>query len=116
MGSKLCNHPDVDKIGFTGSTEIGQLLRRSSAGSGKKISLELGGKSPVVIFEDSDIDSTVEGVVDAIWFNQGQVCSAGSRLLIQESIFDKVVEKVSRHREAERQREREEMRRRRQER
>ena len=67
------------------------MLRRATAGTGKKLSLELGGKSPVIIFDDVDLDAAVEGVVDAIWFNQGQVCSAGSRLLIQETIFDQVI-------------------------
>jgi len=94
MGSKIAAHPDVDKVGFTGSTEIGQLLRRLTAGTGKKISLELGGKSPVIVYDSCDIDAAVEGVVDAIWFNQGQVCSAGSRLLVQENIYDKVVKKI----------------------
>ena len=91
FGSALAGHPDVDKVAFTGSTYIGQVLRRATAGSGKKLSLELGGKSPVIIFDDVDLDAAVEGVVDAIWFNQGQVCSAGSRLLIQETIFDEVI-------------------------
>jgi len=94
MGSMLATHDDVDKVAFTGSTEIGQLLRRVTAGSGKKISLELGGKSPVIVFESADLDSAVEGIVDAIWFNQGQVCSAGSRLLIQETVFDKLIAKL----------------------
>eukprot|EP00043_Microstomoeca_roanoka_P020821 m.254135 g.254135 ORF g.254135 m.254135 type:complete len:897 (-) comp17725_c0_seq1:268-2958(-) len=94
MGSKLAAHPLVDKVGFTGSTGVGRLLRRLTAGSGKKISLELGGKSPIVVFDDADIDGTIEGVVDAIFFNQGQVCSAGSRLIIQETIYDKFVEKL----------------------
>ncbi|XP_060065469.1 aldehyde dehydrogenase family 16 member A1-like isoform X1 [Ylistrum balloti] len=94
MGSQLADHEDVDKVAFTGSTGVGQTLRRLVAGSGKKLSLELGGKSPVVVFESADLDSTVEGVVDAIWFNQGQVCSAGSRLLVQESIHDKMVAKL----------------------
>jgi aldehyde dehydrogenase (NAD+) len=94
MGSMIAAHPDVDKVGFTGSTEIGQLLRKLTAGTGKKISLELGGKSPVIVYDTADLDATVEGVVDAIWFNQGQVCSAGSRLLLQENIYDKVVSKI----------------------
>lgn len=94
MGSKLASHPQVDKIGFTGSTQIGQLLRRATAGTGKKLSLELGGKSPMVAFDSCDVDSLVESVVDAIWFNQGQVCSAGSRLLVQETIYDEVVYKI----------------------
>jgi len=94
MGSKLAEHPDVDKVGFTGSTSVGQKLRHLTAGTGKKISLELGGKSPFIVFENSDLDSAVEGVVDAIWFNQGQVCSAGSRALVHESIYAKFVAKV----------------------
>ncbi|KAL5009729.1 hypothetical protein ScPMuIL_012034 [Solemya velum] len=94
MGSVLAAHPDVDKVGFTGSTEIGQLLRRLIAGSGKKLSLELGGKSPVVVYDSADLDSVVEGLVDAIWFNQGQVCSAGSKLLVQETVHDKLVAKL----------------------
>lgn len=89
IGSCLAVHPDVDKVAFTGSTEIGQVLRRATSGSGKKLSLELGGKSPILIFDSADLDSAVEGVVDAIWFNQGQVCSAGSRILVQENIAPK---------------------------
>ena len=79
-------HPGVDKIAFTGSTEVGRIIREATAGTGKKLSLELGGKSPFIVFDDADLDSVVEGVVDAIWFNQGQVCCAGSRLLVQEGI------------------------------
>ena len=86
FGTILAKHIDVDKVAFTGSTYIGQVLRRETAGSGKKLSLELGGKSPVIIFDDCDLDSAIEGIVDAIWFNQGQVCSAGSRLLIQDRV------------------------------
>lgn len=94
MGSSLAEHAGVDKVAFTGSTGVGQLLRRSTAGSGKKLSLELGGKSPVVVFDSADLDSVVEGVVDAIWFNQGQVCSAGSRLLVQEGVQQRLVHKI----------------------
>jgi len=93
-GSALVNHPGVDKIAFTGSTEVGRSIRKATAGTGKKISLELGGKSPFIVFEDADIDSVVEGVVDAIWFNQGQVCCAGSRLLVQESIAERLYTKI----------------------
>lgn len=93
-GAALVNHPNIHKIAFTGSTEVGKIIRKSTAGSGKKLSLELGGKSPFIVFEDADLDSVVEGVVDAIWFNQGQVCCAGSRLLVQESIADKLYEKI----------------------
>jgi aldehyde dehydrogenase (NAD+) len=85
-GSALVDHPGVDKIAFTGSTDVGRIIRTATAGSGKKLSLELGGKSPFMVFEGADLDSVVEGVVDAIWFNQGQVCCAGSRILVQEAL------------------------------
>ena len=88
-GELIVRHKDVQKIAFTGSTEVGRMIRRETAGTGKKLSLELGGKSPFIVFEDADLDGAVEGVVDAIWFNQGQVCCAGSRLLLQESIAGK---------------------------
>ncbi len=93
-GSMIVEHPDVDKIAFTGSTDVGRILRRQTAGSGKKMSLELGGKSPVIVFEDADLDAAVEGVVDAIWFNQGQVCCAGSRLIVQENVAEKFIQKL----------------------
>src|SRR5580700_10104308 len=93
-GEALVKHPDVDKIAFTGSTEVGRAIRAATATSHKKLSLELGGKSPFIVFEDADLDSTVEGLVDGIWFNQGQVCCAGSRLLMQESIAEPLLEKV----------------------
>jgi aldehyde dehydrogenase (NAD+) len=93
-GEALVEHPGVAKIAFTGSTEVGRIIRQKTAGSGKKLSLELGGKSPFVVFDDADLDSVVEGVVDAIWFNQGQVCCAGSRLLIQESIAETMYAKL----------------------
>jgi len=93
-GSMLVEHPDVDKIAFTGSTDVGRILRRQTAGSGKKLSLELGGKSPFVVFEDADLDGAIEGVVDAIWFNQGQVCCAGSRLIVQENVAAKFIQKL----------------------
>ncbi len=93
-GAALVNHPKVDKIAFTGSTEVGKIIRKATAGSGKKLSLELGGKSPFVVFEDADLDGVVEGVVDAIWFNQGQVCCAGSRLLVQEGIAETLYAKL----------------------
>ncbi|MBE0412678.1 aldehyde dehydrogenase family protein [Yoonia sp.] len=85
---------DVDKIAFTGSTEVGRKIREATAGSGKALSLELGGKSPYIVCDDADIDSAVEGLVDAIWFNQGQVCCAGSRLLVQEGISDRFYTKL----------------------
>lgn len=84
-GSALVTNGDVDKIAFTGSTEVGRLIRQQTAGSGKALTLELGGKSPFVVFADADLDAAVEGVVDAIWFNQGQVCCAGSRILVDEA-------------------------------
>lgn len=93
-GELVVASPGVDKIAFTGSTEVGRIIRRATAGSGKKLSLELGGKSPFVVFDDADLDSVVEGVVDAIWFNQGQVCCAGSRLLVQESVEEKLLAKI----------------------
>jgi len=93
-GAALVEHPDVKKIAFTGSTEVGRILRKATAGTGKKLTLELGGKSPFIVFDDSDLDSAVEGLVDAIWFNQGQVCCAGSRLLVQESVADILIEKI----------------------
>ncbi|HEX9218466.1 MAG TPA: aldehyde dehydrogenase family protein, partial [Gemmatimonadales bacterium] len=93
-GKFLVEHPDVQKIAFTGSTEVGRIIRKATAGSGKKLTLELGGKSPFIVFDDADLDSVVEGVVDAIWFNQGQVCCAGSRLLVQEGIADRLTQKL----------------------
>jgi aldehyde dehydrogenase (NAD+) len=93
MGMALVN-ADVDKIAFTGSTDVGRTLRKATAGTLKKISLELGGKSPFIVFDDADLDSAVEGVVDAIWFNQGQVCCAGSRLLVQEGVAEKMYAKL----------------------
>jgi aldehyde dehydrogenase (NAD+) len=93
-GTLIVEHDDVDKIAFTGSTGVGRLIREKTAGSGKHLTLELGGKSPFIVFEDADLDSAVEGVVDAIWFNQGQVCCAGSRLLLQEGIYDKFIGKL----------------------
>jgi len=93
-GAALTQHPEVGKLAFTGSTEVGRILRKATAGTGKKLTLELGGKSPFIVFEDSDLDSAVEGLVDAIWFNQGQVCCAGSRLLVQESVADRLHRKI----------------------
>ena len=93
-GAAIVNHPGVDKIAFTGSTEVGRIIRKATAGSGKKLSLELGGKSPFIVYDDADLDSVVEGVVDAIWFNQGQVCCAGSRLLAQEGVANNLIRKL----------------------
>ena len=93
-GAAIVAHEGIDKIAFTGSTEVGRIIRKATAGSGKKLSLELGGKSPFIVFEDADLDSVVEGVVDAIWFNQGQVCCAGSRLLVQEGVAERLYAKL----------------------
>ena len=84
VGQAITTHPGIAKIAFTGSTEVGRLIRQATAGSGKKLSLELGGKSPYLVFADADLDAAVEGIVDSIWFNQGEVCCAGSRLLVHE--------------------------------
>ena len=93
-GAAIVEHPGVDKVAFTGSTEVGKIIREATAGSGKGLSLELGGKSPYIVFDDADIDSAIEGLVDAIWFNQGQVCCAGSRLLVQESIEPRFIDRL----------------------
>ncbi len=93
-GAAIVEHPDVDKIAFTGSTEVGRIIMRSLAGTKKKYTLELGGKAANVIFEDAAIDQAVEGIVNGIFFNQGHVCCAGSRLLVQESVADEVIEKL----------------------
>jgi aldehyde dehydrogenase (NAD+) len=98
-GAALVDHPDIDKVAFTGSTEVGRIIRQRTAGSGKSLTLELGGKSPFIVFDDADLDGAVEGVVDAIWFNQGQVCCAGSRLLLHEGIADTFVSKLTRRME-----------------
>ncbi|WP_026619702.1 aldehyde dehydrogenase (NAD+) (plasmid) [Ensifer sp. WSM1721] len=95
-GALIVEHEDIDKIAFTGSTEVGRLIREKTAGSGKSLTLELGGKSPFIVFDDADIDGAVEGVVDAIWFNQGQVCCAGSRLLVQEGVAPLFHERLAR--------------------
>ena len=94
VGEAIVNHPGIDKLAFTGSTEVGRIIRKATAGTGKKLSLELGGKSPFIVFDDADLDAAVEGLVDSIWFNQGQVCCAGSRLLVQESVYPRFIEKV----------------------
>jgi aldehyde dehydrogenase (NAD+) len=94
VGAHLVDHPDVNKLAFTGSTQVGRHIRKQTAGTGKKLTLELGGKSPFIVFDDADLDSAVEGLVDAIWFNQGQVCCAGSRLLVQEGIADTLIAKI----------------------
>jgi aldehyde dehydrogenase (NAD+) len=93
-GAAMVAHPGFAKIAFTGSTEVGRIIRRQTAGSGKKLSLELGGKSPFIVFADADLDAAVEGVVDAIWFNQGEVCCAGSRALVQEGVAERFYGKL----------------------
>ena len=95
-GAALVAHPGMDKIAFTGSTAVGRKIREATAGTGKALTLELGGKSPYIVFDDADLDSAVEGLVDAIWFNQGQVCCAGSRLLVQEGVADRFHTKLKR--------------------
>ena len=94
VGASLAAHEGVDKVAFTGSTAVGQSIRKSTAGQGKKLTLELGGKSAFVVFEDADLDAAVEGLVDSIWFNQGEVCCAGSRLLVQAEVADKLHSKI----------------------
>jgi phenylacetaldehyde dehydrogenase len=94
-GAPLAAHPDVDKIAFTGSTEVGKLIVKASAGNLKKVSLELGGKSPAIIFPDADLERAIPGTASAIFFNQGQCCCAGSRLYVHESVYDKVLQGVS---------------------
>jgi aldehyde dehydrogenase (NAD+) len=95
-GAALVSHRDVDKVAFTGSTAVGKMIQRNLAGSGKKVTLELGGKGAHVIFEDAAMDQAVEGVVNGIFFNQGHVCCAGSRLFVQENIHDQFVAKLKR--------------------
>jgi aldehyde dehydrogenase (NAD+) len=90
----LVEHPGLDKVAFTGSTEVGRIIRKATAKSPRKLSLELGGKSPFIVFDDADLDSAVEGLVDAIWFNQGQVCCAGSRLLVQERVAETLYARI----------------------
>ncbi len=98
-GEHITSHKDIKKIAFTGSTEVGKKIIRTNTNPDKKMTMELGGKSPFIVFEDADLDSAVEGVVDAIWFNQGQVCCAGSRLLVQESIEKKFIVKLKKRME-----------------
>src|SRR5204862_6703590 len=95
-GVALVNHPGINKIAFTGSTEVGKIIQKSLAGTKKKFTLELGGKAANIIFEDAAIDQAVEGIIDAIFFNQGHVCCAGSRLLVQEGVADELIKKLQR--------------------
>ncbi len=94
IGAELAAHKGIDKVAFTGSTAVGRSIRESTAGQGKKLTLELGGKSAFIVFEDADLDAAVEGLVDSIWFNQGEVCCAGSRLLAQAEIADELHQKI----------------------
>lgn len=93
-GAAIVNHPDVDKIAFTGSTGVGKIIQRAIAGTHKKATLELGGKAANIIFDDAPIDQAVEGIINGIYFNQGHVCCAGSRLFVQESVYDTVIQKL----------------------
>jgi aldehyde dehydrogenase (NAD+) len=94
VGEAIVSHPDIDKIAFTGSTEVGKLIRKSTAGTGKRLTLELGGKAANIIFDDASIDQAVEGIVNGIYFNQGHVCCAGSRLFVQENVAKEVIKKL----------------------
>src|SRR5438067_1793658 len=95
-GSLLVSHPDVNKVAFTGSTEVGKSIQRAIAGSGKRLTLELGGKAANIVFDDAPLDQAVEGIVNGIYFNQGHVCCAGSRLLVHEAIFERLLENLTR--------------------
>ncbi len=94
VGAAIVNHPGVDKIAFTGSTEVGKIIQKAVAGSRKRLTLELGGKAANIVFEDATIDQAVEGIINGIYFNQGHVCCAGSRLFVQESVHDEVIRKL----------------------
>ncbi|WP_420611986.1 aldehyde dehydrogenase family protein [Candidatus Spongiisocius sp.] len=93
-GAEVVGHPDVDKVAFTGSTAVGKMIQRNLAGTGKRLTLELGGKAPHIIFDDAPLDQAIEGIINGIFFNQGHVCCAGSRLLVQESVFDSLMDKL----------------------
>ena len=95
-GASIVNHGDINKIAFTGSTGVGRIIQRAIAGTGKRLTLELGGKGANIVFEDAALDQAVEGIVRGIWFNQGHVCCAGSRLLVQESIHDELMRRLER--------------------
>ena len=96
-GAPLAAHPDVDKVAFTGSTEVGRLILQAAAGNLKKVSLELGGKSPNVVYADADLETAIPGAANAIFFNHGQCCAAGSRLFVEQSVYDDVVSGVADH-------------------
>src|SRR5258706_7805160 len=93
-GSLVVEHPGVKKVAFTGSTEVGKVIQRALAGTGKKLTLELGGKAAHIVFDDAPLDQAIEGIVGGIYFNQGHVCCAGSRLLVQEGIYPAVIRKL----------------------
>jgi aldehyde dehydrogenase (NAD+) len=93
-GAALVNHPDINKLAFTGSTEVGKRIAQAVAGTKKKLTLELGGKAANILFEDAPIDQAIEGVINGIYFNQGHVCCAGSRLFVQEGIYSTVIKKL----------------------
>ena len=93
-GVAVVSHPDIDKIAFTGSTEVGKRIQRAAAGTRKRLTLELGGKAPNIVFEDAPLDQAVEGIINGIYFNQGHVCCAGSRLFVQESVVEPIIRKL----------------------
>src|SRR3954463_1740694 len=94
-GAALVAHPGVDKVAFTGATETGQVIMRAAAGTLKRVTLELGGKSPNIVFADADLDAAVDGAMVGLYLNQGQCCCAGSRLFVQEAIYDRMVERLA---------------------
>ncbi|HSK93108.1 MAG TPA: aldehyde dehydrogenase family protein, partial [Candidatus Angelobacter sp.] len=94
IGMELVRHPDVDKVAFTGSTAVGKMIARAVAGTGKKVTLELGGKAANIVFDDAPLDQAIEGIINGIYFNQGEVCCAGSRLFVQESVYDPLIDKL----------------------
>jgi aldehyde dehydrogenase (NAD+) len=94
IGMELVTHPDVNKVAFTGSTAVGKMIARALAGSGKKVTLELGGKAANIVFDDAPLDQAIEGIINGIYFNQGEVCCAGSRLFVQESVYEPLIDKL----------------------
>ena len=94
IGMELVTHPDVSKVAFTGSTAVGKMIARAVAGSGKKVTLELGGKAANIVFDDAPLDQAIEGIINGIYFNQGEVCCAGSRLFVQESVYEPLIDKL----------------------
>ena len=94
IGMELVTHPDVNKVAFTGSTAVGKMIARAVAGSDKKLTLELGGKAANIVFDDAPLDQAIEGIINGIYFNQGEVCCAGSRLFVQESVYEPLIDKL----------------------